>query len=437
MRSVTVRPLTGGEPATQLRCGSRSVTIPCVLGLDETLALPAPLIAELGLAPGDRVNLVEQRSTLQIGPLVGVMLGHGIEELLNGPWIGRYREMTREARAVGTIPFFFSLEGISLEGERVDGWVERRGSWEPVTLPLPDLIYNRATYREKPDRKRAAFLLRELRLRHGTQLINSRNAFSKAEVADGLRFFAGTRDLIPETLPFDEPEQLMEMLERHRCVFMKADHGSHASEVLRIRAIGDQWEVRGTFGGQPVLERFDDPDVLTIFLDLLRRSTRCVIQQGIDLPSVDGRLFDLRVILQKDGLGAWRVPLVLIRMAQTEKVAANMSQGGHPFLPAAFSSLFGDQLNLPEGFEERAAEAALKVAAAMESRSGRMGEMGVDLGIDRSGRAWIFEANTKPLHPMLPDLPEPLVRWPFHYAVHLAERAWRGRETRLTDPVRL
>ncbi|MNN57292.1 Endospore coat-associated protein YheD [compost metagenome] len=37
-----------------------------------------------------------------------------------------------------------------------------------------------------------------------------------------------------------------------------------------------------------------------------------------------------------------------------------------------------------------------RIPAALEACNGRMAELGLDLGVDRDGRVWIIEANTKP-----------------------------------------
>lgn len=434
MLSVTVISLTEPAQVAALRCGTRQLTVPCA-ATALTLALPQPEMMQLGLHPGDTVNLYTHPSgQLQIGPLVGVLLGDRAEALLTGSWRERYHAMTREARAVGAIPFFFRLEDLDLAGATVEGYIERSGTWQRRTLPLPDVIYHRAAHGKRGRRKMAKQIMRDLRTQHGIVLINSSNYFAKSVVAEALAFFPETRSLTPETVRFGNVADLITMLDRHRCLFVKAEAGSHGTDVLRICRETDGFAVRGAFGGQRTNEQFASRAELIAFLDLLLQGTPSVIQQGIDLPELDGRVFDVRVIVQKDGSGQWRAPLVLVRLAQADKVAANMSQGGHPFLPGVFHRLFGGEFPALERFEERAVEAATKTALALESRFGLQGEMGIDLGLDCDGRPWVFEANTKPLHPMLPDLLEPLTRYPFHYAVYLAARAWDGRFTGLPLP---
>lgn len=436
MRRIRIGTLEGPAKPAVVHVGSWQKPVPCRFSPDgQGLALPAEALAETGLLAGDEVLAFspDDGQHIYLGPLVGILLGPQDLPLLHGSRSERYSQMLREARAAGAFAFLFEIENVDGQSRGIGGWVRRAETWAPAYLPFPDVIYHRDTYPTPGERLRAADVRRKLRLA-GVTFLNSANSFSKWEVYDALRFYAETAALVPETVWFDSQTALAEMLQRHPRVFVKADQGSHGSEVLRIREVPGGWQVQGRFGRRRIDETFPNLEILYGFLSLLRGQARWVIQQGIDLPRVAGRIFDLRVIVQKDGTGRWQAPLLLVRWAQEGQVAANMSQGGEPFLPGAFLERFGPELAGLEAMETTAVAAAMQTAAALESRYGLLGEIGVDIGLDRQGRAWVFEANTKPLHPEIPDLPVPLIRYPFHYAIYLAQRAWAGRQTGLAWP---
>jgi hypothetical protein len=392
-----------------------------------------------GLEQADqaRVRAAGQGQGLRLEPIVGVLLGPTAMAMLQGERPQRYRRMVSEAREAGAIPVIFPAEGIDLKTARVTGFTDRDGHWQEVTLPLPDVVYNRSTHDDLQTRRSVAGLLREMADRFGTILINSTNAFGKSQIHEAIQFFAQTADLAPETVAWNGPDSLAEMTERHSAVFLKAEHGSHGSDVLRIRREQDGWQVRGRVRGMRISESPGSFRQLCVFLDLLTSAGPWVLQQGVDLPEIDGRVFDLRAIAQKDGSGSWQVPMVLVRMAQAGNVAANMSLGGEPFTPAEFQRRYGERQPLLEGLQQTATETAVKVALAVEARFGAMGEIGIDLGIDRQGRPWVFEANTKPLHPDFQEMEERLTVLPFRYAVWLARRSWEGRQSGLPTPLRL
>ncbi|MFZ5828044.1 MAG: YheC/YheD family protein [Bacillota bacterium] len=366
-------------------------------------------------------------------PLIGVMLGPADAEQLDVR--SRYRCMARQARAAGASILFFHLGGVEDAGRRVRGWVEQDGEFHPTVMELPEVIYNRAAYGDRKQSRTARRLLRTLTARRHTRLINEVNAFSKRAVYEALRFFPDTAHLAPETLPLTRVDELAAMLPRHGVVFAKGDHSSHGSDVVRLRQAGDGVLLRGRIGSARVDERFGSEDEVFSFLQMLDPQMDWVLQQGIALPAIDDRVFDCRVIAQKDGSGQWQLPLVLVRLAQAGSVAANMSQGAVPFLPADFARLFNDQVPGLKCLEESVSRAARLTLHALESRFGLLGEVGIDIGLDQNGSAWVFEANTKPLHPAVPGLAEEhLLRYPFEYGLFLANQARAGRRSGSASP---
>ncbi|HYF91360.1 MAG TPA: YheC/YheD family protein [Symbiobacteriaceae bacterium] len=356
-------------------------------------------------------------------PLVGVLLGSLAKLMEPGPWAARYLRMMQEGRSAGTVPFVFTAPDINLAEGVVHARVERHGEWIREEIPLPEVIYHRAIYSAPGLRKAVRATLKQMSLHRGTILLNKLGSFTKLQVHQALTFFPSQAALSPETRPFTGPQDLEEMLARHPAVFVKANDGSHGTEVVRITALPSGWEVRGKIGGRTAAETFDSLPQVQDFLALTTAGRLWIVQQGIALPQVDGRICDLRVILQKDGTGEWQTPLILLRWGRAGSVAANMSQGGEPCLPEAFRQRMGARASVFRHVEPIAQAAALQAAHALETRFGLLGEIGVDVAVDEDGRAWILEANTKPVHPLIEGLPVPLERYPFSYAGYLAGRA--------------
>jgi glutathione synthase/RimK-type ligase-like ATP-grasp enzyme len=434
MKRVRLAPVAPGCAPATVRTGSLNARVACLVRADRDLIfLPTDFLDRLGLAPGDEVNLLSEEP-VALGPLVGVLLGADPEPRLNGAMAGRYQNLAREAREMGALLCVFDAASVNVAAGQVKGWVEQGGQWERMTLPLPDVIYNRATYSDLEGSRRVRDLLERLQTHHGVALLNGVNAISKLQVYEALTFFGETEHLAPRTVPLSEAGALTGMLQSYDCLFAKADYGSHGSDVLKLSRSGGGWAVSGKAGGKPVNQVFPQVRQLQEFVN---RLPDWIVQQGIPLPEVEGRVFDLRVIVQKDGAGRWDVALVVVRHAAAGSVAANVSQGGEGYPVDAFLARYGEQLRGYETMADVAVDTALRVAAALESRCGLLGEVGVDIGLDREGRPWVFEANTKPRHPPLPGLTESLTRRPLAYAIYLAERACRGRSTGSPRPRRL
>jgi hypothetical protein len=91
-----------------------------------------------------------------------------------------------------------------------------------------------------------------------------------------------------------------------------------------------------------------------------------------------------------------------------------------------------------EKFAQSLSDAALCLSKALESQvEGIIGEIGFDLGIDKEGRVWLFEANSKPgrsifTHPNLKDSDLLTRKLTFGFGVFLAEKAIKSPEAFFT-----
>src|SRR5690606_32609497 len=82
------------------------------------------------------------------------------------------------------------------------------------------------------------------------------------------------------------------------------------------------------------------------------------------------------------------------RLGRQGRIVSNLHQGGRPAaLAPILTELFGD--DGPRLLAELGS-LALRVAQGVQSFAPRAGELGVDLGVDREGKAWLIEVNPKP-----------------------------------------
>ncbi|WP_042201120.1 YheC/YheD family protein, partial [Paenibacillus camerounensis] len=119
-----------------------------------------------------------------------------------------------------------------------------------------------------------------------------------------------------------------------------------------------------------------------------------IMQPYLHLTSSLGQPFDVRVLMQKNGRGAWTLTGMAVRLGGHGSLTSNLHGGGTavavlPFLLAEFGSA-GAELH-----DELAAAAAL-LPPLLEESFGRLGELGLDFGIDAGGRIYLLEANSKP-----------------------------------------
>src|SRR5690625_765059 len=120
-----------------------------------------------------------------------------------------------------------------------------------------------------------------------------------------------------------------------------------------------------------------------------------VVQKSIISKTKTGDPFDCRVHLEKNGEGEWIIIKIIARIGIGQKVIANVNYGGGrseiiPFLKA----------NYPANWENIHAELkalGLSLARKIEEvRKTELMTLGLDVGIDRKGNLFVFEANSAP-----------------------------------------
>jgi hypothetical protein len=135
--------------------------------------------------------------------------------------------------------------------------------------------------------------------------------------------------------------------------------------------------------------------------EALRRLDRWIgnrvylMQPMLELKGPDGEPFDLRVLMQKDKSGHWTLTGVAARLGAPDSVTANLHGGGtaasaEDVLTRLFGELRGAEL------AQEVSRMSFLIVARLEQTWGRFAEIGLDFGIDRSGKLWFIEANSKP-----------------------------------------
>jgi hypothetical protein len=120
-----------------------------------------------------------------------------------------------------------------------------------------------------------------------------------------------------------------------------------------------------------------------------------LMQPMLDLRGSMGEPFDIRSLMQKNKNGRWTLTGVAARCGAPGTVTANLHGGG--FAASAkevLVPLFGEQ----RGSEllQEISRVSFLLVTRLEETLGRFAEIGLDYGVDRSGRLWFLEANSKP-----------------------------------------
>lgn len=376
------------------------------------------------LLPGPTRIYIKRESDggLRLGPLIGV-LAQG-KKTLRQPFFNQtpyFAALVNMGRRHGVPTYVFRPRDINWEAKSVRAWVRsRQRFWTQTTLPLPDVVYDRVQSRRLDllrSTREAKQRLAELK----TPMFNS-GFLDKWDTYAMLRR-GETSQFLPETQLVETRDDVVRFARRYRTIYVKPAGGSLGQGiiVLRRRRNGRynmvHYSTRGVYRLRNVSIR-----PLWSRLRRFKRHRRYVVQQGLNLVRYGGRRFDIRVLLQKGHEGTWEISAMYARVAVPGSLRANLDAGGKAINgPRILRRIYGRS---GRRVLIRLQQAALAVAKTLEEEmAGPLGELGLDIGVDRRGRPWVIEANAKPLRQMEGPrrrLARSIIR-PLRYAQRLAE----------------
>lgn len=309
---------------------------------------------------------------------------------------GYFRQVINAAKKLSIRAFVFCPLDIDWRSRTIDGYVydDNTGGWQAKQFPFPDVVYDRLF----PPRGRLANLLfaaaKRLRTQGNVQMFG--RAFrGKWEVYSALLKHPDVKEHIPETRPLHNLADLDLLLRKHGYVFIKPDMGSQGAGVLSIRATANGYNCRGRdYRNTPYKVRTHSlAHVLAVAKSASQRR-RLLVQQGLELSFLQGRTFDVRAVVQKDHEGKWQLTGTAVRIGRPGSVTSNLHGGGHAarteaLIKSAFPHKHSEIM-------ETLGRLAIRIPEAIDQELGRYGELGLDFGVDKDGKIWLIEANSKP-----------------------------------------
>ncbi|WP_248926246.1 YheC/YheD family protein [Paenibacillus hamazuiensis] len=143
-------------------------------------------------------------------------------------------------------------------------------------------------------------------------------------------------------------------------------------------------------------------------LNITPKSSSHIIQKTIELAEIDGRPFDIRVMMMRNGRGKWEYAAMLAKVAGQRSIVTNVRRGRGYVLevPEALkkTKLFGSkQIGM---LEEELIELSERICRRFDKYK-RSSQIGIDFAVDRAGRIWVIEINFDfPSHELFKKLPD-------------------------------
>ncbi|MED1786053.1 YheC/YheD family protein [Brevibacillus laterosporus] len=360
----------------------------------------------------------------------------GILTYRNGKRFGEplfFRHLLTEGEKLGATVFLFSPKDVFESKRQIRGFVPGPDkSWKSKMFDWPDIVIDRYRYYPKPQHQ--AYLA--FRKRPLFTYANSRFS-SKWNVHQVLNQQSSMQPWLPETFAYDK-DVLSNMLQKYPLIYVKPAQGTAGRSILRIKQTSSGYDLLGRgLHLNKVSHKINTRTELHRYVKEWVKTQRMgeeifLIQQGLQLDLISGRTVDTRILIQKTEWGEWDVTGLGMRIGGVKSSTSNLHGGG---LAKDAQKLLVERFGEPKATKilHNCYALAHQSAEAVESNYGRMIELGLDVGIDVSGRPYLIEINPKPGRDIFRKLKrkkvyQKAVIRPIQYALYLL------KEQQITPP---
>lgn len=274
------------------------------------------------------------------------------------------------------------------------GYQWRGGRFVLGRHPLPDVVYNRIPNRQLEHSPAVTALKRQLRSR-GIACFNPR-FLNKHELYRILVREPSAAPYLPWTGSLRNMADVDRALQRFGSIYLKPKSSFAGKGIVRVSAGQGGYQLRSRVKNVNRRQAYRNKAELQGAIRAITGRKPYMIQQAIQLARYQGRIFDVRLLAQKNQDGVWQVTGMGIRVASRGGVTTHVPNGGF---------IASTEQVLPTVFESRAAQVeqkvrglAMTVAPLVEKgHRSSFGEMSMDIGLTSEGHPFFFEANAKPM----------------------------------------
>lgn len=346
-----------------------------------------------------KIMIKKEGNGLRIGPLVGILTtdftGRKFTNITNyeHPFSLFFKDMLSPESTYPLYYFVFTPNNVNWTKLTIKGFFYVNNSWKTLEVPLPDVIYNRVpnrTIERKAYIKNFKMNYKQL----GGKLYNF-DFFNKWDIYNILINKEKAKEFIPETYTNPDIILLSEMLNRHPIVYLKPTNGSLGLGVYKIYKGSNGYIAQFRYGRTNKAVLFKTIPQLYRAVFSLKNQGKYLIQQGIELIEYDGSPVDFRIHLHKNQSNDWEIVAIGAKAAGKGSVTTHLRTGGkllnaNKYLEKMFNN---DAKTIINSIKE----GSIEIAKSLEEHFNTpLGELGLDIGIDKKQKIWLFEVNSKP-----------------------------------------
>jgi hypothetical protein len=369
----------------------------------DVIILSKNIIDHLLIPTGIKYQVSFNEGQLNIGPFIGYLvaktkdkLEKDIEFVKNQdtltycPSNGFCRSTTVAYPGIQGLLYVFCSEGIDTENNKIEGYYYNPNytnvdeMWIKGVFPLPSSIFKRVFMFRDKNRKKLTEMT-------GNRIFNSYWR-SKLEFWRVASKDPDIKSHTPYTKVFRTFDDLEKMLDAFKTVYLKLNLGCFAYGLIRVTKSEEGYFIQRASDEIP--RTFKNRTGAQAYLIKKMKGRSYLIQQGVDTLIYNGGTTIFRVIMQKDDSLKWKCTGICPRVGNASGISTNYAPASYVF---TFESFLREILNLDnKSIEEKKQELidlCFKLCHMSDKTGGHFADAGIDIGMDKSLKLWVFEIN--------------------------------------------
>ncbi|WDV98187.1 MULTISPECIES: YheC/YheD family protein [Brevibacillus] len=200
------------------------------------------------------------------------------------------------------------------------------------------------------------------------------------------------REHLPRTRLFS-PEALWEYAADYKRVMLKPSGGGGGAGIIQLTDLGDD---RYLIHSGKHRRTVEGKEKAVQYAKSLFRPKTYLLQPRIPLGRINGKPFDVRVMIQRKGKHSpWVITGWVAKLAGPGFVVTNVARSRGKVLPLRTAIKQSNIAANPNLLGE-IRQVSMAVANRLGTAYPTLREIGLDMGIDIHGKPWIIEANFRP-----------------------------------------
>lgn len=351
----------------------------------DTIGLSKYIINDFIIPDSIPYEVCIEGRNLHIGPIIAFLV-ETKKKNISEKEFGRLKNYYVNYGDIKGILYFCAADQINIENKTIAGYYysineNKEGEWKEAIFPYPGVMIKK--------RYMPQIINDDIVDKLGDKIFNS-YFFTKWDMWELLSPYENIRKNIPYTERLSNIEALDKMLETYGTVYLKQVRGYQSKGIIKVERSQDGYNFTDILEGAT---NISNPEEADKFIKDLNEQKAYIMQQGIKLKKYHDRMFDLRVILQKDKSMEWSLTGIIARFGKGGSIATKISGGGFALTGyEALKRVF--DMSEKEVFlkQQEIVDICIEACKAFEG-VGNYGDVGIDVMVDENKKVWILEVN--------------------------------------------